>query len=341
MTVVFYSFFFFFFNDTATTEIYTLSLHDALPISRRVVLRHRLLPLLQGLLEAPARPRREPPPDPLDAGLAELLEHLRIGWHAHHLHPDGPLRAGAQLGDAVVHFRMVIGEPGVAEPKHPIQDGRTVAANEDWRVWPLRWLGPRPDPVEIDISAVVAGLVMGPDLLHGLDPLPHDIHPNSRIRAMIAHLGPVPARANAELQAAAREVVDARDLFRRDDRVTFDDQADAAGDTDIAGRLRGGGECDEEVVRAPVLRRQRLPGRPVGLRGRDVGVLSEVDGVVAALLGNPRDLTGPHTVVGGKVSETEFHTQGLPRRIGLPPHAPGLSRRHGGLPARRTRPPGS
>src|SRR2546422_4473719 len=32
--------FFFFFNDTATTEIYTLSLHDALPISlfRRLVL---------------------------------------------------------------------------------------------------------------------------------------------------------------------------------------------------------------------------------------------------------------------------------------------------------------
>src|SRR3989442_16002593 len=28
--------FFFFFNDTATTEIYTLSLHDALPISVKV-----------------------------------------------------------------------------------------------------------------------------------------------------------------------------------------------------------------------------------------------------------------------------------------------------------------
>src|SRR3712207_6881669 len=28
--------FVFFFNDTATTEIYTLSLHDALPISRRL-----------------------------------------------------------------------------------------------------------------------------------------------------------------------------------------------------------------------------------------------------------------------------------------------------------------
>src|SRR2546421_5842043 len=30
-----FCFFFFFFNDTATTEIYTLSLHDALPISER------------------------------------------------------------------------------------------------------------------------------------------------------------------------------------------------------------------------------------------------------------------------------------------------------------------
>src|SRR5256885_12022754 len=29
--------FFFFFNDTATTEIYTLSLHDALPISSTTV----------------------------------------------------------------------------------------------------------------------------------------------------------------------------------------------------------------------------------------------------------------------------------------------------------------
>src|ERR1039457_7644030 len=39
-------FFFFFFNDTATTEIYTLSLHDALPISRIFgdLLRRLILP---------------------------------------------------------------------------------------------------------------------------------------------------------------------------------------------------------------------------------------------------------------------------------------------------------
>ena len=34
----FFIFFFFFFNDTATTEIYTLSLHDALPISTEEIL---------------------------------------------------------------------------------------------------------------------------------------------------------------------------------------------------------------------------------------------------------------------------------------------------------------
>src|SRR2546427_8837145 len=36
MVGVLLSLFFFFFNDTATTEIYTLSLHDALPISAPV-----------------------------------------------------------------------------------------------------------------------------------------------------------------------------------------------------------------------------------------------------------------------------------------------------------------
>src|SRR3712207_7426844 len=44
--------FFFFFNDTATTEIYTLSLHDALPISPPGV---RSRSTAQGLLDGPPR----------------------------------------------------------------------------------------------------------------------------------------------------------------------------------------------------------------------------------------------------------------------------------------------
>src|SRR3712207_458750 len=43
--------FFFFFNDTATTEIYTLSLHDALPILRRSVEAELQLPVGVGPLE--------------------------------------------------------------------------------------------------------------------------------------------------------------------------------------------------------------------------------------------------------------------------------------------------
>src|SRR5436853_3139546 len=41
-------FYFFFFNDTATTEIYTLSLHDALPISPLTDPRGRVVPVHHG-----------------------------------------------------------------------------------------------------------------------------------------------------------------------------------------------------------------------------------------------------------------------------------------------------
>src|SRR5947209_19965827 len=40
LLMTFFLYFFFFFNDTATTEIYTLSLHDALPISSLVPFEH-------------------------------------------------------------------------------------------------------------------------------------------------------------------------------------------------------------------------------------------------------------------------------------------------------------
>src|SRR3712207_7893802 len=55
----------FFFNDTATTEIYTLSLHDALPIS---LMLHLYLSRL-GEAGAPLAPR-------IDSELANHLGHL-------------------------------------------------------------------------------------------------------------------------------------------------------------------------------------------------------------------------------------------------------------------------
>src|SRR3712207_7352656 len=49
----------FFFNDTATTEIYTLSLHDALPISRRMMSRmvSMKLPVVHSPTRAPSQIR--------------------------------------------------------------------------------------------------------------------------------------------------------------------------------------------------------------------------------------------------------------------------------------------
>src|SRR3712207_9240878 len=66
-------YFFFFFNDTATTEIYTLSLHDALPICR-VACAHqvRVRARVRGHLRA-RHPRRAP----LDRALPAAVEHAR------------------------------------------------------------------------------------------------------------------------------------------------------------------------------------------------------------------------------------------------------------------------
>src|SRR3989441_9345441 len=69
------SFFFFFFNDTATTEIYTLSLHDALPIYRHRHSAPRILGPSTGPLDARslgrgcAAPVRESRGQTMDLGL--------------------------------------------------------------------------------------------------------------------------------------------------------------------------------------------------------------------------------------------------------------------------------
>ena len=53
LLLFFFVFFSFFFKDTATTEIYTLSLHDALPILELVELENRLYRLKTALTGSP------------------------------------------------------------------------------------------------------------------------------------------------------------------------------------------------------------------------------------------------------------------------------------------------
>src|SRR5215475_2134913 len=65
---------FFFFNDTATTEIYTLSLHDALPIYQRPQpVNHKRLALV-----VPQRPEELPPRiEGVDVPIAEIANEDR------------------------------------------------------------------------------------------------------------------------------------------------------------------------------------------------------------------------------------------------------------------------
>src|SRR2546429_9951242 len=76
---------FFFFNDTATTEIYTLSLHDALPISNA------------GVVFAPGRPAR----GEIAVGVADMCQPAKISGLR-----GLRLRALFERGDEPVHLRV-------------------------------------------------------------------------------------------------------------------------------------------------------------------------------------------------------------------------------------------
>src|SRR2546430_7442891 len=83
-------FFFFFFNDTATTEIYTLSLHDALPILFGVEFRA----LVKGVPEAEHRARQIRPRLVCIARRIDVV-HLTVTPQSH---PAGERRSARRRG---------------------------------------------------------------------------------------------------------------------------------------------------------------------------------------------------------------------------------------------------
>src|SRR2546422_5932318 len=94
-------FFFFFFNDTATTEIYTLSLHDALPIAvparRRAARRppHGDRPRAAPLREPRVLQRRARPPGPRRV---QRTHHRPTGCPANRLEADQQQPAAVDRG---------------------------------------------------------------------------------------------------------------------------------------------------------------------------------------------------------------------------------------------------
>src|SRR3989449_4513035 len=87
---------FFFFNDTATTEIYTLSLHDALPISRGA----------RGLGPALRRRDRAREADPRAGGARRRLER-RGGRAPRRERPGRRCRSGEHTSELQSRLHLV------------------------------------------------------------------------------------------------------------------------------------------------------------------------------------------------------------------------------------------
>jgi hypothetical protein len=103
---------------------------------------------------------------------------------------------------------------------------------------------------------------------------------------VIGHLLAVPAGADAEQEASARDVVERRHLLGESDRVALDDEADAGADQEPLGRRGGRSERDEGVEEAVIPARKLFAAGPRRAPARgDVGVLREEERLEAALLG--------------------------------------------------------
>src|SRR3712207_8330001 len=95
----------FFFNDTATTEIYTLSLHDALPISRRA--RARAAAGVQRPQRRRAGPRRHAHGRaPVDA--AEHPDRVEDRDGADRARPVGPDRKSTRLNSSHANISYAV-----------------------------------------------------------------------------------------------------------------------------------------------------------------------------------------------------------------------------------------
>src|SRR5574337_1004235 len=106
------SFLFFFFNDTATTEIYTLSLHDALPICWRFI-KSDFVDFL-GLFQLNAKYVEIAP----SSGVPGEIEiHIRGPW-LHTIMFEVPLLAIVNE----VYFRRTSGGPDLAEGRRRLQE---------------------------------------------------------------------------------------------------------------------------------------------------------------------------------------------------------------------------
>src|ERR1700686_1027127 len=113
-----------------------------------------------------------------------------------------------------------------------------------------------PDRIEVNELAVILCCFLGPNLLHCLNALAQYLPSTPEIGAMIFHLLAIPTAADSENYAAVRDHVERRDLLRQQNRIALDDETDSSAELDPLGGDGRRGQCDELVVRVPILGRQ-------------------------------------------------------------------------------------
>src|SRR6266446_10625827 len=126
--------FFFFFNDTATTEIYTLSLHDALPIQRPV---QAIVVDPRGGHAEQILERRRAVPVLRDVQLARWLTQARDDQHRRHLGPrDRRPRSEEERGAQRLEAQRPPqrpAEPDIAKRASPL-DADSLEPHRDGRL---------------------------------------------------------------------------------------------------------------------------------------------------------------------------------------------------------------
>src|SRR5215510_10093911 len=156
--VYLFFFFFFFFNDTATTEIYTLSLHDALPIwprSGRVVHQAARALLCASCPTQTPRARileRSEVPRSFLARLLSLLpKSLLSSWVGRAVHAPLPPPVARRAVALFAHWSRI----NLGEAELPLAHYPTIGALFSRRLKPgVRPLGPGPvHPADALITA--------------------------------------------------------------------------------------------------------------------------------------------------------------------------------------------
>src|SRR4029453_14947511 len=105
------------------------------------------------------------------------------------------------------------GEPPLTGVHDALQRVATLPSQEHRWMWLLRWLGPAPDGIEVDVLTVEFGDVFRPDFFHGPYLPPHFHKAGFIDLPVFFHLSGVPPSANTKKKTPAREPIQAGDFF--------------------------------------------------------------------------------------------------------------------------------